>query len=130
MDWRKLFPSRRQSSGSKAEGARPQLTIEKRRGDRVRAAMPVFVYGRANGEPFSEHTETANVSAQGGLMTLSTEIERSQTLLVTNLQTNEDLACRVARLGKSEEGKTLVAVEFLRPSPRFWAIDFSPGPPR
>ncbi len=92
--------------------------------------MPVFVYGRARGEPFSEHAETANVSAQGGLVELSVELQRSQTLLVTNLQTNEDLACRVARLVKTEGGKTLVGVEFLRPSPGFWSIDFTSGSSR
>jgi hypothetical protein len=36
----------------------------------------------------------------------------------------------VARLVKLEAGRTLVGIEFLRPSPRFWTIDFSAGPPR
>jgi hypothetical protein len=92
--------------------------------------MPVFVYGRVHGQPFSEHTETADVSAHGALVALSTDVERSQTLLVTNLQTNEDRACRVARLVRMGKGETLVGIEFLRPSPHFWSIDFSSGPPR
>ena len=66
----------------------------------------------------------ANISAQGGLVSLSVELDRPQTLLITNLQTNEDLACRAARLGKTAEGKILVGVEFLRPSPNFWSIEF------
>jgi PilZ domain-containing protein len=130
MDWGKLLLPRWGSLGRKQKGARAKLNIEKRRSERMPVAMPVFVYGRAQGMPFSEHTETANVSAHGGLIPLSTEIESSQTLLVTNLQTNEDLACRVARLVKLEAGRTLVGIEFLRPSPRFWTIDFSAGPPR
>jgi hypothetical protein len=101
-----------------------KFTIEKRRGERVPAAMSVFVYGRVSGVPFAEQTETDNISAQGGLLALSTGIQRSQTLLLTNLQTNEDLACRVARLAITDKGKTLVGVEFLRPAPRFWSIEF------
>jgi hypothetical protein len=93
----------------------------------VSAAIPVFVYGRAQGQPFSGYTETVNVSAQGGLVTLSVDLERTQTLLVTNLRTNEDLACRVARLVKKDEGQMLVGIEFLWPSPCFWSIDFSSG---
>jgi hypothetical protein len=86
--------------------------------------MPVFIYARVRGEPFAEHAETMNIGPQGGLVALSTELQSLQILLVTNLQTNEDLACRVARLVKAD-GKTLVGVEFLQPCPRFWLVDFS-----
>jgi hypothetical protein len=127
MNWGKLLLPRWSSLGRKQKDARAKLSIERRRSERVPVAKPVFVYGRARGAPFSEHTETANVSAQGGMMSLLAEIDSVQTLLVTNLQTNEDLACRVARIVKLEAGKTIVGFEFLRPSPRFWSIDFSPG---
>jgi len=130
MNWGKLFLPRWGSFGRGPKNARAQLSIEKRRCERVPATMPVFVYGLTHGEPFSEHTETANVSAQGGLVTLSAKVERSQTLLITNLQTNEDVACRVARFVKTDAGHTLVGLEFLRSSPRFWSVDFSSGPPR
>jgi len=126
MDWSKLWGA----FSRKPKGAPLGLGIEKRRSERVAITMPVFVYGRAQGKPFSERTETANVSAQGGLVALSVDLDRSQTLLVTNLQTDEDLACRVARLARNQAGKKLVAVEFLQPAPRFWSIDFSDGPPR
>jgi hypothetical protein len=89
--------------------------------------MPVLIYGRFDNEPFQENTETVNVSANGGLMPISAPIKLSQTLLLTNLQTEEDLACRVARLVRTEEGETLVALEFLRPPPRFWRTDFAAG---
>ena len=125
MDWAKLFFLRWFSSGRNAGDERNSLRIEKRRGQRVPATLPVFVYGRIQGEPFAELTETANISAQGGLVALSVELSRSQTLLVTNLQTNEDLACRVARMVKTKAGKTLVGVEFLHSCPRFWTIDFT-----
>jgi hypothetical protein len=125
MDWAKLFFLRWFSSGHKEGDQRNSLRIEKRRGQRVPATLPVFVYGRIEGEPFAEQTETTNISAQGGLVALSVELSPSQTLLVTNLQTNEDLACRVARMVKTKAGKTLVGVEFLHSCPRFWTIDFS-----
>lgn len=88
--------------------------------------MPVFVYGRAQGQPFSERAETTNVSPQGGLLEISVEIEDRQPILVTNLQTNEELACRIARFARTSSGKTLIGLEFLRPSPNFWSIDFRP----
>ena len=125
MDWAKLFFLRWFSSGRNAAEGRNSLRIEKRRGQRVPAILPVFIYGRIQGEPFAEQTETANISAQGGLVALSVDLSPSQTLLVTNLQTNEDLACRVARMVKTKAGKTLVGVEFLHSCPRFWTIDFS-----
>jgi len=124
MDWAKLFFLRWSSSGRKEGDERNLLRIEKRRGERVPATLPVFVYARIHGEPFAEQTETANISAQGGLVALSVDLSPSQTLLVTNLQTNEDVACRVARMAKSKAGKTLVGVEFLHSCPRFWTIDF------
>ena len=104
--------------------------LDKRRGPRILASLPVFVYGRVEGQPFSEQAETTNVSPQGGLLELSAEIERAHPILVTNLHTNEELACRVARVIKTETGKTLVGLEFLRPSPNFWSVDFSLHPHR
>ena len=120
MIWNKLFSR----WGRKERIAAETFRLDKRRGPRVAATMPVFIYGRVQGQPFSENAETTNVSPQGGLVALSAQLERSQTLLVTNLQTDEDLACRVARLVKTEKGKTLVGVEFLQPSPHFWSIEF------
>jgi hypothetical protein len=125
MDWAKLFFLRWFSSGRNPAAKTNSLRIEKRRGQRVPATLPVFIYGRFQGEPFAEQTETANISAQGGLVSLSVELSRAQTLLVTNLQTNEDLACRVARMAKTKAGKTLVGVEFLHSCPHFWTIDFT-----
>ena len=119
MRWGKwVFPlwgqSRRKAG---AAGATP---VEKRRAERVLAAMPVFVYGHSQGGAFAENTETLNVSANGGLLLLSTEVRREQVLLLTNLQTDDDCVCRVARMAKSDTGHKLVGVEFLRSHPRFW----------
>jgi len=120
MVWARIFL--RRGRKEKTNGA---LRLDKRRGPRVPVVMQVFVYGTMQGQPFSELAETANVSPQGGLLELSTEIEGRQPILVTNLQTNEELACRIARSAKTSSGKTLIGLEFLRPSPNFWSVDFS-----
>ena len=97
---------------------------DRRRSSRVALATPVFVYGWLADEPFAENTETLNVSAAGGLIQLSAKVIPSQELIITNLQTNEDLACRVARSIGTENGKTLAGLDLLLASPNFWQIDF------
>jgi len=103
---------------------------DRRRSSRVALATPVFVYGWLADEPFAETTETLNVSAVGGLIQLSAKVIPSQELIITNLQTNEDLACRVARSIGTENGKTLAGLDFLQASPNFWQIDFVSNQPR
>jgi hypothetical protein len=82
--------------------------------------MPVLLYGRLADEPFQERTQTIDVSSHGGLFPIVAAVAPSQKLILTNLETNDDLACRVARLIRTEQGATLAAVEFLQPSLRFW----------
>jgi hypothetical protein len=103
---------------------------DRRRGSRVALATPVFVYGWLLDEPFSENTETLNVSAVGGLIPLSAKVIPLQELILTNLQTNEDLPCRVARSIRAQDGKTLAGLDFLQASPNFWQIDFVSNSPR
>src|ERR1700688_23974 len=103
---------------------------DRRRGCRVALATPVFVYGWLADEPFSENTETLNVSANGGLIPLSGTVVLSQELILTNLQTNEDLSCRVVRSTQTEDGKIVVGLEFLQALPKFWQIDFVSNLPR
>jgi hypothetical protein len=97
---------------------------DRRRSYRVALATPVFVYGWLANEPFSENTETLNVSANGSLIPLSGTVIPSQELILTNLQTNEDLTCRVARSTRAKDGTILVGLDFLQASPNFWQIDF------
>jgi hypothetical protein len=111
--WRRL----RQSNES--EDSRT-LRLEQRRARRVRADMPVLLYGRLADEPFQERTQTIDVSSHGGLFPIAAAVVPSQKLILTNLETNDDLACRVARLIRTDQGATLAAVEFLQPSLRFW----------
>jgi hypothetical protein len=93
---------------------------DQRRAQRLPIYLPVQVYGKLDGEPFSENTETINVSACGGLVPISASVVRSQKLILTNLQTDQDLTCRVARLIRSERGQVLAGLEFLQSAPGFW----------
>ena len=104
--------------------SRTPMQKERRRSYRVALATPVFVYGWLADEPFTESTETLNVSAVGGLIQLSARVIRSQELILTNLQTNEDVPCRVARSIQEGDEKTLAGLDFLQDSPKFWQIDF------
>src|ERR1700746_1508584 len=127
MRLRKFILPRWSGLGREArDTARP--AAEKRRAHRVAASMPVLIYGHSAHTPFAEPATTANVSRTGGLVPLSTHVIRFQKLVVTNLQTNEDAVCRVARFITNDDGHTFVALEFLHPAPHFWAIDFAGDP--
>ncbi len=89
---------------------------DQRRAQRLPITMPVLVYGRVGEEPFFEPTETINVSARGGLVPISAGVARQQELILTNMQTEEDLLCRVARLIRSERGQMLAGLEFVQAS--------------
>jgi hypothetical protein len=121
---RKLILPRWSGLGREArDTTRP--AAEKRRAHRVAASMPVLIYGHSAHAPFAEPASTTNVSRTGGLVPLSTQVIRFQKLVVTNLQTNEDAVCRVARFIRNDDGHTFVALEFVHPAPHFWAIDFA-----
>ncbi|MGD0425177.1 MAG: PilZ domain-containing protein [Candidatus Acidiferrales bacterium] len=124
MGWHKLLLPR--SVRARHEPA-PALAVSnpnRRHNHRVSAFLPVFIYGHSHGQPFVENAVTLNVSADGGLLSLSHEVAAPQEFLVANVQTNEVLPCRIARVIKTQAGDNLVGFEFLRPSPRFWSIEF------
>jgi hypothetical protein len=111
--------------------ARPGPAREdRRRGFRAELTTPVFVYGWLADEPFSEDTETLNVSEIGGLIPLSAKVVPSQELILTNLRTDKDMPCRIARSTTREDGKTLAALAFLEASPSFWQVEFVSKTPR
>jgi len=82
--------------------------------------MPVWIYGWLDGEPFSESSETVNVCAVGGLIPIASEVRRLQKLILTNLQTSEEVTCRVARVQRTRGGGLLAGLEFLQVGGQFW----------
>ena len=96
--------------------------LVKRRAHRVDLSAPVFVYGSINGEPFSEISKTLDVCVQGALVAINVGVVPEQRVLLTNLQTQQDLKCRVVRI---DARRRVAALEFLEPCPSFWCIDFA-----
>ena len=93
---------------------------ERRRAPRQPVSAPVFVYGWDGSEPFSEVTETLNISAVGGLMVLAANVIPAQELILINALSEAELPCRVARTLAMPNGATAVALEFLQPALSFW----------
>ena len=119
MGWRKLFfprkvDTRREPAPVPAESKAEQAPQPSRL--RLSAGFHLRL---SHDEPFVEHAVTLNVSASGGLLSLSREVVPSQELLIANLQTDEELPCRVARVTKTQAGTVLVGFEFLRSRPAF-----------
>ena len=93
-----------------------------RRTQRVHIAMPAVVHG-AN---FRETTSTVAVNAHGCLVMLRSKVSRDDQVWLINSKTAEELQGRIVSLGKPEDGKVPVGVEFSEPSPLFWQIYFPP----
>jgi hypothetical protein len=93
-----------------------------RRTQRVHIAMPVLVRGGR----FQEATSTVAVNAHGCLVMLKTPVSRDDQISLVNPKTAEELPARIVSLGKPEEGKIPVGIEFGEPSPLFWKINFPP----
>jgi len=75
----------------------------------------------------SEETQTLIVNAHGALIQLALTVEVGQLLGIKNLQTMEQLVCRVVHLGPDQLGKREVGIEYEVPSPRFWRVTFPPA---
>ena len=97
------------------------------RSTRVHFAIPVFIYGTAeNGAPFKEITQTVAVNVNGCLIELVARVAKDQPLLLTNMKSNEEMACSVVSVANPINGKTAVGLRFSQPSPRFWGLAFPP----
>jgi len=96
-----------------------------RRSQRVFHKMRLQALGRTHeGRKFREICETQVVSAHGGLLKLSHEVDQGEMLVLVNPETQEEQECRIVFLGETGDKGTRVGVEFLTPAPHFWGIDF------
>jgi hypothetical protein len=94
---------------------------------RVHFAIPVFIYGsEESGAPFKEITQTVAVNANGCLIELAKRVTKDQPLLLTNMKSNEEMACTVVSLGNTVNGKTAIGLRFTQTAPRFWGLAFPP----
>src|ERR1700733_10303490 len=97
-----------------------------RRSQRLRIGEEVVVVAlRGNGKSSTERTKTLIVSANGALIPLRMVVAVGQELMVRNMQTQKEIACRVVDLETSDESDIPeVGIEFVAPSPRFWSVCF------
>jgi hypothetical protein len=102
---------------------RPQ---NRRRSKRIQLRVAIVVRLRDTGNlSTSEKTEAIIVNNHGALILLATAVKPNQIIRVENVNSREELLCRVTSLGETFMGKTQVGVEFVVPTPGFW-----PAPPK
>lgn len=112
------------------EGKKPNWTpdVGRRRSMRVLLSVPILVTGLDTGKKeFEEETRTLVVNAHGALITLMVPIAPGQRVTLVNRVTRQSQDCRVVHVGTLQGGKTQMGVEFVKPTPSFWQIDFPPA---
>jgi hypothetical protein len=98
-----------------------------RRSQRVLIRVPVVVRGKSTDDsPWQEKSLTSAVNVHGGLIALATRVARGQTLVLRNVATGEEQECQAIFLGAMHDSKSEVGIEFKRPAPNFWRINFPP----
>lgn len=99
----------------------------RRRSQRVFLRVPIQIIARApNQQHLSEDTFTSVVNAHGTIFPLSLKVAVGQNIILKHKETEEEQSVKVVRVSPGAEGKSDIAVEFLRPAPRFWRIAFPP----
>jgi hypothetical protein len=100
-----------------------ELDVDQRRGLRHAHETIVLVYGSGlDKQPFHEESETIDANENGCLLSLASEVARGQRLVLTNMRNSAEQECRVVYVGRKNEGKVRVGVEFVKPAPHFWRL--------
>ena len=76
--------------------------------------------GGTASRPFAEETATAIVFPHGGVVRLAEQVEPDQILILRNVDSKKEAACRVVSVKTNATVKGFVELEFLQPSPGFW----------
>lgn len=110
----------------------PQTTQYKRpagtrRSQRVAIRLQLIVRREADVDALmSEAAPTLVVNAHGALITLAMSVQPGEKLIVRHPNSGEEQECRVVRLAEKQASDNRVAIEFTKPVPHFWHIDFPP----
>jgi len=105
------------------KSAKANPSDKRRRSKRLPLSIPVRVYGRTpKNLPFRDITSTKLVSAHGGLLPLSFQVKRGQSVILVNSFTGEERECRVVYTGAKMKGKKQVALEFTTNDGDFWHV--------
>lgn len=103
------------------------LDAGRRRSMRVLLSVPIRVTGKTKAnQDFDEETRTLVVNAHGALISLAAKVIAGQEVMLSNKSTQSKIACRIVYLGNPTSGKMQMGIEFLKPCPSFWQIDFPP----
>ena len=101
---------------------------ERRRSERVFLQIPIFVQGvTPDGKGFREKSQTLAVNAHGALINMTYAVEAESRISLTHAGTGEQQECRVVYAKPLSGNQRAVGVEFLKPAPKFWRIDFPPA---
>ncbi len=106
------------AAASLRSGARNPVTLD----------VPVRIRAEAHqAHPaFIEDTRTALVFSRGAVVPVGEPLNVGQSVVLTHRRTRQEIPCRVV-YAKSQAGpgvKGYVELEFLRPAPNFWEIQF------
>jgi hypothetical protein len=105
----------------------PAPSHDRRRSQRVFLRIPIAVIAPGPDKKMTrEQTHTSVVNAHGALILLELPVRPGQTVILQNPETSEEQPCRVVRVNRVPEGKAEVAIEFLKPAPKFWRVAFPP----
>jgi hypothetical protein len=109
------------------QGATTVIDAERRRSERLLLDVPLVVRGESTeSQPFQERTFTISVSANGALLVLATKVALGQTLLLSNLHSQDEVVGRVVRFGIPYGGLAQVGIDFAQPAPEFWPVESLP----
>ncbi len=105
--------------------SRPPTAEERRRAQRVLLRMPVLLHIPNRAEPMQAETHT--VSQNGAMILVTEAIGEGTKVALENPRNQKRVDARVVRPPQMAQGGSLVPVEFLTPSPTFWAVFFPPA---
>ncbi len=98
----------------------------------VGAVVPVLVQGsrqaagaESRPQPFAEESKTVVVFQNGAVLRISEGVGPGQLVILKNLKTNREIACRIVKANDKMKG--YFEIEFTQPEPGFWGVDFPAG---
>jgi hypothetical protein len=110
------------------ETTQPRVLVDPRRSQRMMARIRVVVRrGTEVDGLMSEVGHTLVVNAHGALVALSMKVQPGEQLFVKNWNSGEEQESRVVRVGEDHGTQDQVAIEFTKPVPHFWHVDFPPA---
>jgi hypothetical protein len=114
----------RERSSTAKTSARSSNT---RRSQRVIIDFPVTLFAQGvDGKIFAETTSTQTVSAHGALVIVGKDVNSQSPAILGNPKTQMEAQCRVVHRKEIAKDKYEIGLEFTKPIPKFWGINFPP----